>query len=1136
MAGLPMAAHAQGSLSAGSRYTVPADVAAVQFTVTGAGGGPGGRDAGNVGGAGGRGTSVTGRILVTAGQVFTADLAGGGHRGVIARCAGAGAKGAGWVSGGDGSAAGCSASTGQSGGGGGGGGATAILLDGVPIAVASGGGGGEGGSARRRGLAGWASTISSAYTTTGSPGHVGFTPTGGTSTLANDGSGGGGGGGGCIGGAGGVGTLDQAISQVGPAAEAGTSCVSPGVLDVVIAASGGLGGVPETSDGGSGSVTLTAIFEPRVSIRTTTLTGSGTARFAYTLTGLSGTGETIAVPSPGFRDSATVYTGSVATTVTLRQATLSAGWPFGFAAYSCVDMQTATSGNPPGNLATSSEATVTLPAAVMRPGADIRCTFDNEALPPPSTGASGVRVPQDRQLADGVAQNRLEALVRNAAGASVPGQTVVFGATAGVDLGRGAGLDASCVTDAAGSCSVSATSALAASYSTPATIDGVALTGSFTVAGNVYQASPLSYRFVMPAQEVTMAIVPTSIVPGGISLLTITLTNPNARPVTGAAFTNTYPAGLVNGAVPGAATTCAGGIVSTPTSGSLRLAGATVPAKTSCSVTVRLTSSTLGLYVDTLPAGTVTATDAADSRAAASASLTVAARALVRVQKITTDGVGGNFTFTQSNLDSVPAPIQTLALHTATPAAPAAHTVTAIRTAVTLAESMSDNFMLTGAQCRDANASLTGNPATFGTLAVKLLTLPASVVLPGADIYCVFSSAYRPGISGRFFVDTGVGGGRANNGIADGGEPGLAGQAVGLSDCDGTIHAHAVTDSAGHYTLSLPLATPAGARLCLDTTHSAGRQSTGASAGGVALPAGNAVTVGAVGYTYIRGSATDRIALLWPGSGGAGIVEVNFASVPRGSLVQGGVKIGRPGSAVTYGHIFTAGTAGTLSLSVGTAVSTPHTPGWSQQIFADTGCIGELQPGAARLYPPATAVPVTAGQVICMVLRESIPSLAPIGSRNVATLQAAFDFANASPALAVNYLLDDVTTVSGGAVELSKEVRNVTQGATAFGVSNTARPGETLEYRIRYSNQSSASVKQLAINDATPAYTRFVSALPETTPATLTACSKTTPTATAAVACGALDAAGGQGAMQWSFTGDLTPGATGSLLFRVVVD
>ena len=57
---------------------------------------------------------------------------------------------------------------------------------------------------------------------------------------------------------------------------------------------------------------------------------------------------------------------------------------------------------------------------------------------------------------------------------------------------------------------------------------------------------------------VTKVFSPTSIAPQATSMLTLTLMNTNATSIAGAAFTDTYPSGLVNAAVPNVATTCGG--------------------------------------------------------------------------------------------------------------------------------------------------------------------------------------------------------------------------------------------------------------------------------------------------------------------------------------------------------------------------------------------------------------------------------------------------------------------------------------------------------------------------------------------------------------------------------------------------
>jgi hypothetical protein len=128
----------------------------------------------------------------------------------------------------------------------------------------------------------------------------------------------------------------------------------------------------------------------------------------------------------------------------------------------------------------------------------------------------------------------------------------------------------------------------------------------------------------LPALGVTKAFDPTTIAPGGISLLTVTLTNPNATPVTGAAFVDTYPTNLQTTGVPAAATTCVGGVANAAPN-SLSLTGGTVPASGSCVVTVAVTSSVATGYSNVIPAGGVTAANAAPSVDAAAAELTVAA-------------------------------------------------------------------------------------------------------------------------------------------------------------------------------------------------------------------------------------------------------------------------------------------------------------------------------------------------------------------------------------------------------------------------------------------------------------------------------------------------------------------------------
>ena len=115
--------------------------------------------------------------------------------------------------------------------------------------------------------------------------------------------------------------------------------------------------------------------------------------------------------------------------------------------------------------------------------------------------------------------------------------------------------------------------------------------------------------------------------------------------------------------------------------------------------------------------------------------------ATVAVQKITSGAIGGPFTFAVTNLASAPAAITTTSTNTATPALPTAINVTAFNTAVTITETAATNFAASAASCTDANAAVTGNPASFGTLAGNVVTIPAANVVAAAKITCTITNS-----------------------------------------------------------------------------------------------------------------------------------------------------------------------------------------------------------------------------------------------------------------------------------------------------------------------------------------------------------------------------------------------------------
>ena len=119
---------------------------------------------------------------------------------------------------------------------------------------------------------------------------------------------------------------------------------------------------------------------------------------------------------------------------------------------------------------------------------------------------------------------------------------------------------------------------------------------------------------------------PSTISTGGISQLTLTLaTTAGGAGSTGAAITDTYPAGLVNASgTPLVSNSCAGTVTAAAGANSVSLAGGTIPPNASCTIVVNVTAAAAGSYVNTLPVGALVATSPAGSTSVAdSATLTV---------------------------------------------------------------------------------------------------------------------------------------------------------------------------------------------------------------------------------------------------------------------------------------------------------------------------------------------------------------------------------------------------------------------------------------------------------------------------------------------------------------------------------
>ena len=87
--------------------------------------------------------------------------------------------------------------------------------------------------------------------------------------------------------------------------------------------------------------------------------------------------------------------------------------------------------------------------------------------------------------------------------------------------------------------------------------------------------------------------------------LAIRLENPSSSPLTGLAYTDTLPDGLVVAQVPNPSNSCGGTLTASPSGTSVRLSGGALAGNASCLVEVDVLSNIAGTYTNTIPVGGV---------------------------------------------------------------------------------------------------------------------------------------------------------------------------------------------------------------------------------------------------------------------------------------------------------------------------------------------------------------------------------------------------------------------------------------------------------------------------------------------------------------------------------------------------
>src|SRR6185503_16039253 len=349
-------------------------------------------------------------------------------------------------------------------------------------------------------------------------------------------------------------------------------------------------------------------------------------------------------------------------------------------------------------------------------------------------------------------------------------------------------------------------------------------------------------------------------------------------------------------------------------------------------------------------------------------------------------------------------------------------------------------------------------------------------------------------LTGRTFNDNGIGGGIANDGLINGSEAGLAGHQIRLTDASGSVtFSTAISAASGQFSLFIPGAVNPGTQLKVVETNPSGLLSTGGNAG-------------SSGGTYDR--AADTVTFIY---GSTNVQGLQFGNVAQNTFLNDSQQTGLPGSFVLHPHTFIANSAGQLTFSL-SSVASPNISGWTPIIYLDANCNGQLDSGEA---PITGALAASFGQQICILIKDTIPLLAPFNAQHQITITASFNYSSANPVLVQASARTALTIVGNpttAGLTLTKAVDK-----------NAALPGEIITYTLTYANQSSQALNNIVVFDSTPAFTTFLSASAGPLPSNLSSVTITNPIV------------GGSGPIHWTFSGALAPGQTGTVIFSVMV-
>ncbi len=443
-------------------------------------------------------------------------------------------------------------------------------------------------------------------------------------------------------------------------------------------------------------------------------------------------------------------------------------------------------------------------------------------------------------------------------------------------------------------------------------VDKLAAAAVSTFEG-VSNAEPSSAQLVVSTPPtVDKQFSPAVIPPGGTSTLTILLGNDNSTSVKlSKALTDTLPTAPGNitvAATPNVSTTCSGTVTAAANSGTITLAnGATIPAG-GCSISVDVTGTTPGDYVNNIPAGALQTT-LGNNQQPANAGLTISTQGYIAGKVFKDNNLVPNGSYdsgTDAPISGVSVELRSGSSCGGTLVSRSGLTNPATTDSLgnylfaglsagtyTVCEPGQPTGTVNGITKAGTITTVSGSSGSAGTASNPTTTSSqiANIVLGanGSDISGsngnTFAEVVPSGISGSVFVD------QNNNGVQNGGDTGISGVTIALSGYsygpngvdnggggdDVAVNLSTTTDASGNYSFTSLL--PGKYKLTEQSAQPSGTSNGITTAGAV----GNGGTAGtATGVTTLPSAISGIV--LPPNTVAAGN---DFAEISNGRKLSG---------------------------------------------------------------------------------------------------------------------------------------------------------------------------------------------------------------------------------------------------------